>query len=567
MTTMTGGEAVARMLRAHGIDHGFGIGGFQALPYYDAIARLGGIRHILVRDEKHGAFAADAYARIAGRPAVADATLGPGTTNLISGAAESYGAGVPLVMLTGEVNQAISGRGATQESDQFAMLRPTCKLAQRVDRIDRIPELVRKAMNACTSGRPGPVLLDIPEDVFHAEHDFPDRDLWIDPMAGRLGARRILPDPVLTAEAARLIRQARHPLVLAGGGIHLSMAYEPLARLVEAAGIPVATTISGKGAIAESHSLAIGVFGRYSRIANDLIRTADLLIVIGCKLGEIATGRWTLIPENVPIVHVDIDPLEIGKIHRPTVGIWSDAGSFLDGLAAELQDSSSAMMDRSAEQAKEVAIAKRRYERDVAGIAAADERPIHLARVLTELQAVATDDMVLVAEGGFATHWSALWFDTRRAGRTYIANRGHAAIGYGIAGALGAKLAAPNSPVVSLCGDGGFGMGIGELETLVRERTPVVLLVVNNMTLGYVKALQNGLYDGRFQSVDFLDVDYAAIARAFGCRGERIADPARIGPAVAQAMNENAVTVLDVLVTRDPGRMLPGIDSRAVKAT
>ena len=567
MTTMTGGEAVARMLRAHGVDHGFGIGGFQALPYYDAIRRLGGIRHVLVRDEKHGAFAADAYARIAGRPAVADATLGPGTTNLVSGAAESYGASVPLVLLAGEVNQAISGRAATQESDQFSMLRPTAKLAQRVDRVERIPELVRKAMNASTSGRPGPVLLDIPEDVFHAEHDFIDSDFWADPAAGHLGARKVWPDPALVVEVAALVNRARRPLILAGGGIHLSLAYEALARVVQVTGIPVATTISGKGSIAETHPLAVGVFGRYSRIANDLIKSSDLLIVVGCKLGEIATGRWTLIPDHVPIVQVDIDPLEIGKVHRPEVGIWSDAATFLDALATESASSSNTMADRKGDQAREISIAKDRYLDQSRASATSDERPIHLARVLSDLRNASPDDTVLVAEGGFATHWSALWFDTRRAGRTYIANRGHAAIGYGVAGALGAKLAAPNSPVVALCGDGGFGMAIGELETLIREKTPVVLLVVNNLTLGYVKALQHGLYDGRFQSVDFVDVDYAAVARAFGCRGERIADPDRIAPAIAEALEADIVTVLDVLVTTDPARMLPGVDARAVRGT
>ena len=564
---MTGGEAVARMLRAHGVDHGFGIGGYQALPYYDAIRRLGGIRHVLVRDEKHGAFAADAYARIAGRPAVADATLGPGTTNLISGAAESYGAGVPVVLLASEVNQAISGRAATQESDQFSMLRPTSKLAQRVDRVERIPELVRKALNASTSGRPGPVLLDIPEDVFHAEHDFDDRDLWVDPAAGHLGARRALPDPVLVSEAAALLWRARRPLILAGGGVHLSLAYEALARAADIIGVPVATTISGKGVIAETHPLAVGVFGRYSRIANDLIKSSDLLIVVGCKLGEIATGRWTLIPDDVPMVHVDIDPLEIGKVYRPAVGIWSDAAVFLDALTLESAASGEVMFNRRRDQLAEIAAAKARYLKQSAAAATSDERPIHLARVLSDLQAVAPDDTVLVAEGGFATHWSALWFDTKRAGRTYIANRGHAAIGYGVAGALGAKLATPNSPVVALCGDGGFGMGIGELETLIREKTPVVLLVVNNLTLGYVKALQNGLYGGRFQSVDFVDVDYAAVARAFGCRGERIADPDRVRPAIAEAIESDTVTVLDVLVTTDPARMLPGVDARAVRGT
>lgn len=562
---MSGGEAIARMLNLHGVEVGFGIGGFQALPYYDAINRLGLLRHVLVRDEKHGAFAADAYARLAGRPAVADATLGPGATNLVSGAAEAFGASVPMVLLTGEVNQALAGRAATQESDQFGMLRPTTKVAIKVDRVDRIPELVRKAVNASTSGRPGPALLDVPEDVFHAEHPFTASDLWVDPTAGRLGTRRPHPDPSAVKRVAAMLQGSRRPLLLVGGGGHLSDAYASLDAFVELTGIPVATTISGKGVIAETHPLAVGVFGRYSAIANDLIRQADLLVVIGCKFGEIATSRWTLIPAGVPIVHVDIDPSEISKYYQVAEGVWADASAFLDAMVAEVP--SSAGSRRARDQRREVDVRRARHLSESVALVTTDERPINVARVLAEVRAAAPPDAILVAEGGFATHWSALWYPTVTSGRTYLANRGHAAIGYGVAGALGAGLARPGRPVVALCGDGGFGMGLGELETFLREDVPVLIVVVNNGTMGYVKALQNGLFAGRYQSVDFSDVDYGAVARAFGARGEVISDPARLGQAIAEAIGDRATTVLDVRVTTDPARMLPGVDARAVRGT
>ncbi|HKF78479.1 MAG TPA: thiamine pyrophosphate-binding protein, partial [Candidatus Dormibacteraeota bacterium] len=299
---MTGGEAIVHMLQAHGVELALGMGGFQALPYYDALSRQRQVRHVLVRDEKHAAFAADGYARIRNRAAVVDATLGPGATNLVSGAAESLGASVPVVLMTSEVNSLLAGRGATQESDQVGILRPACKASIGVQRIDRVPEMLRRAFSLAHGGRPGPVNLNVSEDVFHGEFDFPDGSLHADPDATFVGARRIRPDSALVERAAALIREAASPVLIAGGGVHLSRAYSEVERFVDLTGMPVATSISGKGALSERHDLAAGVCGRYSRIANDLIRSADLLVVVGCKLGEIATNRWTIVRPGTRIV-------------------------------------------------------------------------------------------------------------------------------------------------------------------------------------------------------------------------------------------------------------------------
>src|SRR5712692_5552197 len=208
MPELTGGEAVARMLQLHGVEYSFGMAGFQPLPYYDALARQEQIRHVLIRDEKHGAFMADGYARVKNRPAIADATLGPGATNLISGLAESFGGSIPLIALTGEVNSLIGGRAATQESDQFGMIKPTAKLSIAVDRIERVPELVRRAFTVATSGRPGPVHLNVREDVMHGRYDFPEREFYATPEAMAAGRRRVRPDAQLIDRAAAVLRRA-----------------------------------------------------------------------------------------------------------------------------------------------------------------------------------------------------------------------------------------------------------------------------------------------------------------------------------------------------------------------
>ncbi len=564
MPELTGGEAAVRMLQLHGVHYAFGMGGFQPLPYYDALARQNQVRHVLIRDEKDGAFMADAYARITNRPAVADATLGPGATNLISGLAESFGGSIPLIALTGEVNSLIGGRAATQESDQFGMVRPTTKMSIAVDRIERVPELFRRAFTVATSGRPGPVHLNVREDVMHGRFDFPESELYAEPDSMAAGRRRVRPDASQVERAAALLRRAEHPVMLVGGGIHLSEGWHELTALAELAGIPVATTMSGKGAIVEQHPLSIGLFGRYSRFANEMIKEADVVLVVGCKLGEIATSRWTLMQPGTELLQIDIDPSELGKVYRTDYGIWADARLALADLAETLRGDRQRMQERAARQAAEIEQRRRAWAVEAEPNYSSAERPIHNARLLRELRNALPDDSILVADGGFAAHWSGLLYEVRVPGRTYIANRGHAAIGYGLPGAIGAKLAAPDKVVVALCGDNGFAMALAELETSRRIGAPVIAVIVDNQTLGYVKALQHSLYDDRFISVDFLDVDYGAVARGFGCYGARVEHPADLPRVLREAIDCGTTAVIDVLVTTNPAEMLPGIDTRAL---
>jgi acetolactate synthase-1/2/3 large subunit len=564
MPKLTGGEAIVHLLRLHGVDHAFGMGGFQTLPYYDAITRQDSLRHILIRDEKHGAFAADAFARVANRPAVADATLGPGATNLVSGAAESFGASIPLILLTGEVNSLIAGRGATQESDQFGMLKPTSKASIRIERIDRVPELIRRAMTIAVSGRPGPVHVDVTEDVMHANHEFPDSDLYADPASTRVGVRKVRPDQDAIDAASAILADARRPLIVVGGGVHLSQAYGELTDLVDATGIPVTYTMSGKGAIDDRHPAVLGLIGRYSRAGNDLIKDADVILVVGCKLGEIATTRWSLLRPTSKLIQIDVDPAEFGKVYRCDVGVWADAGLGLRDLLAALP--ARQLKTQIAEWTLRAGDVRRKWEEGAEANYRSGEQPIHMARLLRELRRSAPDDSIVVADGGFAAHWSALLYETRLCGRGYIANRGHAAIGYGLPGAIGAKLAAPDRQVIALCGDNGFAMAVAELETAKRAHTPLVAVVVDNAALGYVKALQHSLYSGRYVSADFEAIDYADVARSFGCFGRRVTDPNELPSAFEAAFASGLPAVLDVVTTLDPSRMLPGVDARTIRS-
>ena len=556
---ITGGEALVRAFQAHGAGPVFGMGGFQLLPFYDAARRLG-LAHHLINDERCGAFAADAYAKLSGRVGLIDATLGPGATNLVTGLVEALNAGSPMVALVGDTHRAHSWKNMTQEARQAEILRPACKEVIRVEMIARIPELVARAFTVATTGRPGPVALIVPEDVAHGTHSFGPDDFAADPRHAAAPALRCVPDPDCLRQAAEMLARAERPLILAGGGVHLSGAAETLTAFAEAHAIPVAHTMSGKGAIPCTSPLSAGLFGRYDRIANGLIADADCLLVVGCKLGEIATKRYTIPAPGKPLIHLDIVAEEIGRTYRPTLPLWGDARASLQALTALLAPAT--RPDWTAQVTTRMAAWRETAQPRLTS----DETPVSMGRLMGELNRHLPPDAVLIADGGFAAHWGGLLYDQPRAGRGFLPDRGFASIGYGLPGAIGAKLAAPDRAVVALTGDGGFNMVLGELETARRLGLAVTVIVVNNAASGYVKALQHLMYGpGAYQSSDLSETNYAAAAEALGCQGVRVEHPAHLPGALTRALAEKIrPTILDVVVTRDPAAMLPAADSRAV---
>ena len=559
---MNGGQALAEMFRLHNPAPMFGMGGFQLLPFYDAVRELG-LSHTLINDERCGIFAADAWARVTGRPGICDATLGPGATNLVTGLVESLNAGVPLIVVVGNSNREHSWKNMTQEARQTEILAPAAKALIRIESGNRIPELVRRAYAVATSGRPGPVVLDVPEDIAHGEFDYPKSDFFVDPETLSIPAQRPRPGRDAIARAAERLRDARRPIILAGGGVHLSGAYCELQSFAEAFSIPVAQTLSGKGAIPCIHPLSVGLFGRWSRIANDLIESSDCILSVGCKMGEIATKRYDLIPRDVPFIHLDIVAEEIGRTTPTTVSLWGDAAEGLRDLRDSLFSDRVAMQQMRAAYLTEISERMAAWRAEAEPRYASDERPVNMARVVRELQNAMPEDGILVVDGGFAAHWTGLLYNSTRSGRTYIANRGFASIGYGLPGTMGAQLAAGDSPVVGLTGDAGFSMVLGELETARRLELGFTLAIVNNAASGYVKALQHNMYEGRYQSSDLSETDYADTARALGCQGIRVDDPGALRDAFAEGIaNRNIPTIIDIIVTRDPSKMLPGVDSR-----
>ena len=561
----TGGEAIVRMLIAHDAGPMFGMGGFQLLPFYDAARRLG-LNHNLINDERCAVFAADAYAKVSGQVGLADATLGPGATNLLTGLVEALNAGSPLVVFIGDAHRDHSGKNMTQETDQVSILKPACKELLRVESIKRIPEIVRRAFAVATSGRPGPVVINIPEDIAHGTFNFEDDAFEIDPIHKTAPALRCRPYADATVKAMEMLARAKRPLMLCGGGIHISRAQSAVTELAETCGIPVAHTLTGKGAVACTSPLNAGLFGRYDRIANELIENSDCLLVVGCKLGEIATKRFTVPTPGKPVIHLDIVAEEMGRTYAPILKLWGDAKAGLEDLLAGLKDGAAAGLAARSGYLKEVTDKMAAWHKNVSERLYSDETPVHMARLITELNRALPEDGYFVADGGFAAHWGGLLFDTKRAGRGFVPDRGFASIGYGVPGAIGAQLAAPDATVVGLTGDGGLNMSLGEIETARRMGLGINIIVVNNAASGYVKALQHLMFgEGAYQSSDLSETNYASVAEALGCHGVRVEAPDQLAPAFAAAFaKKDRPSLIDVMVTRDPARMLPAVDNRTV---
>lgn len=562
---MVGGRALAEMLALYDAGPIFGMGGFQLLPFYDSVAKAG-LVHNLINDERTAIFAGCAYAQMTGKPGICDATLGPGATNLVTGLVEAQNAAIPLVAIVGDANREHARKNMTQEGNQVEILRPACKEVIRVENPRRIPEAVRRAFALATSGKPGPVVINLPEDVCHAIFEYKTADLFAETSTIMVPAHRSVPPKDDIAAAVEMMKQAKRPILMVGGGIHLSVAHQALGRLAEMENIPVAHTMTGKGALACAHPLNAGLFGRYTRVGNDLVEKTDLMIVVGCKLGEIATKRFQLIPDDVPLIHIDSNADEFGKTTPASLCLWGDARESLTALADALDATAATRKAERAAYADEVVERMAGWRKETAERRHSEDAPIHVARLVQEISDHVPDDSVIVADGGFAAHWTSLVFESRKAGRSYVADRGFASIGFGVPGALGAYLGAPGSTVVALTGDGGFNMSMGDMETLIRMKVPAIIVIVNNAASGYVKALQNAMYGAHYQSSDLTDMNYAEIAGAMGCQGIRVEAPADLKPAIMAGMAEKTrPTVLDVVVTRDASKMLPAVDSRTVQ--
>ncbi|MGE0719125.1 MAG: acetolactate synthase catalytic subunit [Alphaproteobacteria bacterium] len=544
-------HTVVRAFRRHGVEVAFG----QSIPTaFHLVAPSYGIRQIAYRTENAGAAMADGYARIANRVAVVTAQNGPAATLLVPGLAEALKASVPIVALVQDVARPTTDRNAFQELDHLELFRGVAKWVRRVAVPERIDDYVDMAFAAAASGRPGPAVLIVPIDLFR--DDSPAESGRVADL-GTFPLDRPAADPAMVAAAADLLAGAAHPLVVAGGGVHLSGAADVLAALQERAHLPVGTTSMGKGAVDEEHPLSLGVIGYFmgrrgmGKFMRPLVDRADVVLLIGNRTNQNGTDSWKLFPRAARFIHLDIDGQEIGRNYE-ALRLQGDARTTLAALAAAMgaRDLGRRAAARPATEAI-IAEGRRAHAEEAAPVTGSTATPVRPERLMAEIDRRLTPDTIVVADASYASIWVNNYLRARRPGQRFLTPRGLAGLGWGLPMAIGARIASPTSPVICIAGDGGFAHVWAELETARRMGTPIALTVLNNQILGYQKHAETVNFGAYTDAVDFTPVDHAAIARACGCRGVRVEDPAEYGPALDEALAADLPTVIDVVTDPD----------------
>ena len=541
------GDRLVELLVEHGVEYVFGVPGGQTLPLYAGILRSDGrIAHVLMRDERSAGYAADAYARLRGRAGACDATVGPGATNLVSPLAEAWASSVPLLAIISDIPRAWEHRrvrgNASQALRQLEIFSTISKWQTTLSDPAAVDDVVDAALRVATTGRPGPVVLCIPEDVGHAA--VPDGALRRRARSGVYPQHRPAPDPEALGEAARLIREARRPALLVGGGALASGAGREVRALAEYLRAPVTTTITGKGIMEETHRQVYGVTGSMGNpVSNQIVAEADLVLFIGCKAGQLATFGYDAPKAGVPTIHLDIDPEEIGRNFAGSVPLVADARSGVTALLRALGP------ERPATTWDHEDLGRRLQDwyRVETAAPPGQEEPLRPQLVMDLVNQAATEDDLVVCDASLASGWVAVYYRARKAARQYLAPRGLAGLGWGAPAAIGASMAdGRKHRVLLFAGDGGFAYSVQELEVMARLELPIVAVLFNNDSLAWMKHVEKKRLGGRYISTDFRHVDFATVARGFGARGYTVRTSAELAAALAQERTPRGPAVIDV---------------------
>jgi acetolactate synthase-1/2/3 large subunit len=511
---LKGAEIVLQCLRSEGVDLVFGYPGGAIMPLYDALDGSG-VRHILTRHEQGAVFAAEGYARVTGKPGVAIATSGPGATNLVTGIADAKMDSVPLVCITGQVRSALIGTDAFQETDVFGMTLSLTKWSRLVRTIDEIPEVIAEGFHWARSGRPGPVVIDIPTDMLKAKKEFSGPAKFT-PHAKPAEAKD---DAGFTDTVVALLRQATRPVALVGAGAKLSGAIPELRRMLDNLNVPTFATVHGLGAVPPQSPYYLGMVGMHgTRAANTALHETDLLLVFGARLDDRVTGDPTRFAPKAKIVHFEIDPAQLDRVRRCELPVIGDLANTIPAFDAELRRVDPSLPDWSAWRA--IACGPERAELDPRGLA----QPT--IRFLDELFSRLPSDSVILADVGQHQMWAAQRFRSSSP-RGFITSGGLGAMGFALPAAVGVQLAKPETCVLCVSGDGGFQMNIQELATVHRLGLPIKMVIVDNKYLGMVRQWQQLFYQRNYAETDLSDnPDFVEIAKAYKIHAWRLNEAA-----------------------------------------
>lgn len=531
---MTGAQILCEGLVKEGVEVIFGFPGGAILPLYDTLPQYPQLRHILVRHEQGAAHAADGYARATGKVGVCMATSGPGATNLVTGIANAYLDSSPVVAITGQVARPFIGKDAFQEVDISGITLPITKHNYLVLDVASLAGIVKEAFYLVQTGRPGPILIDIPRDVFidQAEFDYPiDIDLpgYKPTLQGH---------PAQIKKAAKLINEAQRPLIIAGRGVIISRAYEGLKQLAETAQIPVVTTLLGIGCFPESHILSFGMLGMHGMAyANMAVEAADVILAVGMRFDDRATGKVSGFAPHASIIHIDIDPAEIGKNVPVAVPIVGDVKLVLEALnrliiSTEHVDWLQQLGD---------------WQKCHPSTAIRDCEGLLPQFVIRKIYEITQGEAIIVTGVGQNQMWAAQHFCYDKP-NSLISSGGLGTMGFELPAALGAKVGCPDTTVWCIAGDGGFQMTIQELATVVQEKVAIKIAIINNGYLGMIRQWQELFYGRRYVASPLSCPDFVKVAEAYGIPGLRVRRKAEVVPAIVRAMEEQGPFLIDFMV-------------------
>jgi acetolactate synthase I/II/III large subunit len=542
---MKGGEAIIKSLTDQGVEVVFGYPGGVLLPLYDVIYDSD-LKHILVRHEQCAAHAADGFARASGKVGVCIGTSGPGATNLITGIATAYMDSSPVVAIAGQVATKLIGNDAFQEVDTIGITMPITKHNFQAMKADEIPGMIKSAFYIANTGRNGPVVLDLPKDVQEEEFEYElakDIDL-----PGYKPTKK--GHPLQVKKAADMILNSEKPVILAGGGVILSGSSKELLKLSEIVKAPVTTTLMGKGSFPEDNELSLGMLGMHGRkVSNLLVDECDCLIAIGCRFSDRTTGLIPEFAKNAKIIHIDVDPAEIGKNVDVDVPIVGDAKIVLTNLIK--------IVEKKVNNRNQTTWLNHvlNFKKSCIPRLSFDETPLKPQQVIKELSEAITDDTIVTTDVGQNQMWMAHYFTSRNP-RKFISSGGLGTMGFGFPAAMGAKIAMPENDVVAVCGDGGFLMVCQDLATIKEYDIPVVICVLDNRHLGMVAQWQKLFYDKRMSHTHLgQSPDFVKLAEAFGVTAERVEKPGEMRETVQRAIRSGEPYLIDVII--DPDEILP----------
>lgn len=539
MVEMIGAKALIHALEKEGVDIVFGLPGGANLPIYDALVDAN-FRHILVRHEQSASHMADGYARIKRKAGVCFATSGPGATNLITGIATAHADSSPMIAVTGQVPLAMIGKDAFQETDIIGVANPCTKYAFQPRSAHEIPETVKKAFYIAESGRPGPVLIDIPKDVQQSSADMNFPEL--------IKVRGY--SPVVDADLSQLgksveiLLNSERPIIMGGGGVILSGAFSELQAVAEILMAPVVTTFKGKGSFPENHPLAMGPIGMHGHAeANKMILEADCILAVGARFSDRSVGRYDEFGRGMSIIHMDVDPAEIGKNKSVDVAVIGDVKSSLRTLFKMLskvivkKDQDNPWLRRRKELIDHYAETLKDYPRDLTA-----------RKALKKLREILPANSIATTEVGQCQMWASLHFDVISPG-TFFSSTGLGTMGFGFPASIGAKAARPGVPVVDIAGDGSFNMTENSLAVSVLDNLPVIVFLMNNYMLGMVAQWQRTFYNRRYSGVHQRNCpDYVKIAQAYGAQGIKAQSLSELDKAIRSALKMEVATVIDIII-------------------